>query len=379
MRSRLLFFMAAITAGLITQAQNTFPINGSVGIGTSRPDASALFQVRSTTKGVIIPRHTRAQRLAIVNPATGLLVYQRDDVKGFYVYDSSWKAVTPDLTSLADRALNNLTQPTAINMDLLPDVGNTRSLGYEELRWANLYLSNDLWAGNNLIVGNNLEVGRNLQVEGDIYGQDGTIFSMRGYYNTFLGTGAGRYSECGEEGAANNTVVGADALLENRTGTGNTAVGSGALEQNEGNSNSAFGAYALAFYKSGYMNTAVGYMAITGEGVSSGSYNTAVGSEVLQYNSGNGNSALGSSALFHNTKGSFNTAVGRNAMGGDSLGGGSYNTAVGADALKGNTSGRFNTAIGEGSLTANTTSSENQFRKYGCRAPCFSWQYYRSA
>jgi hypothetical protein len=52
---------------------------GSVGIGTASPTASALLDVSSTTKGVLIPRMTTTQRNAISSPAIGLQIYNTDD------------------------------------------------------------------------------------------------------------------------------------------------------------------------------------------------------------------------------------------------------------------------------------------------------------
>lgn len=54
------------------------------GIGTATPDASAMLQVESTTKGFLVPRMLSAQRLAIADPAPGLIVYQTDGTAGFY-------------------------------------------------------------------------------------------------------------------------------------------------------------------------------------------------------------------------------------------------------------------------------------------------------
>ncbi|HET6400477.1 MAG TPA: hypothetical protein VFH95_03675 [Candidatus Kapabacteria bacterium] len=51
---------------------------GNVGIGTTAPDASALLDLTSTSRGLLIPRMTEAQKLAISSPATGLLVYETD-------------------------------------------------------------------------------------------------------------------------------------------------------------------------------------------------------------------------------------------------------------------------------------------------------------
>lgn len=58
----------------------------NVGIGTLTPDASAILELSASDKGILIPRLSAAQRLAIVNPATGLLVYDTDS-SGFWYYN----------------------------------------------------------------------------------------------------------------------------------------------------------------------------------------------------------------------------------------------------------------------------------------------------
>ncbi len=78
----LLYFLIGIP--FLIHAQN-------VGIGTATPHASAKLDVQSTTSGLLIPRMTSAQRTAIANPATGLLVYQLNGTTGFYYYNgTSW-------------------------------------------------------------------------------------------------------------------------------------------------------------------------------------------------------------------------------------------------------------------------------------------------
>ena len=49
-----------------------------VGIGTTSPNASALLDITSTTKGFLPPRMTGAQAEAIGTPAAGLMVYSTD-------------------------------------------------------------------------------------------------------------------------------------------------------------------------------------------------------------------------------------------------------------------------------------------------------------
>ncbi|MBC5834701.1 tail fiber domain-containing protein [Flavobacterium sp. F372] len=63
-----------------------------VGIGTTTPNASSALDITSTTGGMLIPRMTQVQRLAIGTPANGLLVYQNNLTAGFYYWDGTvWK------------------------------------------------------------------------------------------------------------------------------------------------------------------------------------------------------------------------------------------------------------------------------------------------
>lgn len=67
----------------------------NIGIGTNAPNASAMLDITSTTKGLLIPRMTLAQRNAITTPATGLMVYQTDNTAGFYYYNgSAWAGIS---------------------------------------------------------------------------------------------------------------------------------------------------------------------------------------------------------------------------------------------------------------------------------------------
>ncbi|MDQ2769447.1 MAG: hypothetical protein M3Y54_02975, partial [Bacteroidota bacterium] len=63
--------------------------HAQVGINTPTPNASSVLDLVSTSKGLLVPRMTTAQRTAIASPATGLLVYQTNGTTGFYVYDGS--------------------------------------------------------------------------------------------------------------------------------------------------------------------------------------------------------------------------------------------------------------------------------------------------
>jgi len=63
----------------------------SVSINTdgSAANASAMLDVKSSTKGLLIPRLTKAEKNAVAAPATGLLIYQTGpDSAGFYYYQN---------------------------------------------------------------------------------------------------------------------------------------------------------------------------------------------------------------------------------------------------------------------------------------------------
>ena len=72
---------ALISTSVLTHAQ--------VGVGTTTPDASSILEVQSTTQGMLTPRMTSTQRVAINSPANGLIVYQTDGIAGFYYYTGS--------------------------------------------------------------------------------------------------------------------------------------------------------------------------------------------------------------------------------------------------------------------------------------------------
>lgn len=66
---------------------------GQVGINSdgSNPDPSSMLDIKSTSKGILIPRMTSSERGAISSPSSGLMVYQTNGTTGFYFYDgSSW-------------------------------------------------------------------------------------------------------------------------------------------------------------------------------------------------------------------------------------------------------------------------------------------------
>jgi len=106
---------------------------GNIGIGNPAPAASALLDVKSTTRGILIPRMTMAQRDAIISPVAGLLIYQTNSTPGFYYYSGGWNPIG------ANSTLSNLGATTKINANLTPGVNNSLTLGTTAMRWKNIY------------------------------------------------------------------------------------------------------------------------------------------------------------------------------------------------------------------------------------------------
>lgn len=63
---------------------------GSVNIGSTTLNASALLAITSTTQGFLMPRMTDTQKTAIASPASGLMVYDTVNLAPSYYNGTSW-------------------------------------------------------------------------------------------------------------------------------------------------------------------------------------------------------------------------------------------------------------------------------------------------
>ena len=81
---RFLLCLSLLSLKTLVFAQN-------VGIGTTSPNSSAILDLSSTTRGLLIPRMNTGQRTAIVSPTAGLIVFDTD-FKEYYHHDgTSWR------------------------------------------------------------------------------------------------------------------------------------------------------------------------------------------------------------------------------------------------------------------------------------------------
>jgi len=70
----------------------------------SPAEAGSALDIKSTAGGILIPRMTMAQRNAIANPPSSLLIYQTDNTSGFYFNSGTpsspdWKRLQIDLSN----------------------------------------------------------------------------------------------------------------------------------------------------------------------------------------------------------------------------------------------------------------------------------------
>ena len=82
MKMKSLFLIICVLVFLTSFAQ--------VGIGTTNADASSMLEVKSTTKGVLVPRMTSTERTGILLPAIGLLVFDNTTQTFWYYKSTGW-------------------------------------------------------------------------------------------------------------------------------------------------------------------------------------------------------------------------------------------------------------------------------------------------
>jgi trimeric autotransporter adhesin len=266
----------------------------SVGINNPTPAASAILDVTSTDKGLLTPRMSTAQRLAIPTPASGLVVYDNSTNQFFYFNSTAWVAFSA--SGLAWNITGNAgTDPlvnfigTTDNQPLIFRVANTHAGAIDP------FLTSVYFGKNSGIV--------NTGYENAFFGHEAGLNNSSGNSNAFFGAEAGRNNTTG----IGNSLFGWAAGHNSSTTTYNSFFGYRAGEFNDGSfnsffgagsgaatlnsSNSFFGALTGPFNVSGGNNTFIGHTA--GHNTVSGSNNTFVGQAAGYYNTGEKNTALG--------------------------------------------------------------------------------------
>lgn len=304
----------------------------NVGIGTSNPNASAMLEISSPNKGLLIPQVSLTDIndiITVLSPVNSLLIYNRATAgtgaaavtPGFYFWDglsNTWSRLATASNNTGAWSLTGNTSTTQTN-NFIGTADNQ----------ALLFKINNINAGYLGLAGNTY------------WGLKSGNINSTGISNVAIGSAALAQTN----NRSNLVAVGDSALLNN---------GTGATIATEAINNTAIGSKALYLNNVGSYNTALGFNALWLN--TSGTYNTATGDNALRANStGMQNTANGRGAMFFNTTGSFNTANGVASLGLNISGNG--NTASGSNAMFNNTTGYSNVAVGVNALKLNTTKS----------------------
>ena len=353
-------------------------LRAQVAINTmgTEADASAMLDVASTEKGLLIPRMTMEEREAIQNPANGLLVYQTDNTEGFYYYNyNAWNKLNSEGDSWSLKGNSGINQyqnfiGTTDENDLKFRVNNQNILTItKEGKFFN-------------------DGDKGSVCFGFYAGANDTSSSYR--YNVFIGSYAGYKTNSGNQ----NVAIGSSSLKSNLNGKYNNSIGAYAMyKTTSGNYNCAFGREALYSNTNGIGNIATGYQALYSD--TSGNYNVSTGYMSMRYGKkgdnnialgyktlfrsvADNNIAIGHKALYNNINGTSNIAIGPGSMSSNTKGScqvaigdstlyqsglfsdsSSNNVAVGSKALYHDRTGSYNTALGSHALNGNNDGNSN--------------------
>ncbi len=382
----------------------------------AQPDASAILDISSNNKGLLIPRVTTTLRNEISTTQSGLLVYDTT-TESFWYYDNtqtSWIEIVVDGVMGIDGLSDGKADASSVflgNSSGTNDDGdnNNSALGFKSLFSSTSGAHNTSLGSYNMFY--NTSGSRNVSIgrKSNYYNQEGNNNTIVGYWagtgtsnhnksgNIFLGYMAG-YSETGdnklyiENSSSSTPLIGGDfstreiylngtiKITDGSQGSGKILTsgvdGTATWEQNS----AAFDIDGLSDAKADASNLFLGnYSGVNDDGDNK---TTGVGINSLYWNSsGTRNTALGYKSAYRNTTGISNVAIGGEALYfnttknnlvaiGDSAlyynGNNSptsiqatLNTAIGSKAMLNNSTGYNNSSLGSKSLYSNTTGFNN--------------------
>src|SRR5688572_13510968 len=189
-----IFLMICITRSGFTQV--------SINPTGTPPHATAILDLTSTSKGVLIPRMSTGDRNLIMTPATGLLIYNTTNNKYNFYSGSGWV----EMASGSSNKIIDTDGDTKVDVELYPDID---------------YISMQV-AGNErvAVLSNRIEMffpGGSIAIGEETGSQDDGTSNL----NTTLGTSAGVSLISGEH----NVNIGAGAGANNFEGSDNTNLG----------------------------------------------------------------------------------------------------------------------------------------------------------
>jgi hypothetical protein len=263
-----IYMFIAVCLAMISQAAGQVAVNTDGAL----PVPSAMLEVTSTTKGMLIPRMTTAQRTAIASPATGLLVYDNTTQSFWYYYPQGWKELASGGIA-ASSYIEDADGTTRVETEKNPNENKIRFTltGAERMRLESKWL-NTTFPNYGLSIGDSAGASNVTGYDNTFIGYHAGRYNTTGDYNTFIGKDAGQANTSG----ANNTFTGRSSGFRNTTGYHNSFYGmKSGIENTTGLENSFFGYYSGFYNTTGYKNTYIGTQA--GFNNKTGDANTAIG------------------------------------------------------------------------------------------------------
>lgn len=349
MKNPTLFLLCYLLTIQLSIAQN-------VGINEdgSSPDPSAMLDVKSNNKGLLIPR-TDTTTVNASNPVSGLMIYQSSDATFYFFDGNKWIAFAKSTDRFSKIVDEDNDTYVHVEQTTDNDTIHFGVAGQEIMYLDTTHLHLGFGQYNNVLIGNDTYLS-NIDRQNIIAIGDSTLVNNGvGFTNDFQGS--------------NLVAIGRNALKENTIGLSNIAISSNALRSNlNGNFNIGIGNNALSSNLDGYSNIAIGDNSLPKN--ESGTNNIAIGDISLFRNQdGSYNTTLGASTLLENLSGNYNTALGYNAgrnvtssnntlvgaRAGELMGFASNNTYLGHESGYKTTTSSFNVAIGPRALYSQQT------------------------
>ncbi len=262
-----------------------------VGINTdnSTPDASAILDIKSTEKGVLVPRLTSAQRTAIASPATGLLVFDTDTESFWFKGASAWLELNDDVENILVDADGDTKIQVEENAD--EDVIRFDISGTEHFRMQAGGRLEILNSGSSIFMGEGAGENDDLTDNKNIFiGEHAANSNTSGNHNVAIGNEAMESNSTGMM----NIAIGGRSLENNTFGGNNLAIGYRALGGNTtGELNVAIGEQSGLKNQEGFMNVLIGNHAGSGFNVHDKEKNVMIGYHAGRFNEGNNNIFIG--------------------------------------------------------------------------------------
>lgn len=250
----------------------------SVGINATGnpPHASAILDLESTDKGMLVPRMNSSDRMNISPLTAGLLVYDTDEAEFWYYDGTAWKSTAQgSVDEIADTDNDTKIQVEEGNDEdvIRFDVGGIERMNLQDNANGQGLLQLNL-GNSNLSVGQSAGLFLNTGGYNSFFGQMAGSATNTGHSNAFIGYEAGTANDAGHS----NVFIGRAAGSDNEDGNNNLFIGRGAgLNNVSGSGNVFLSRNAGINNNSGSNNIAIGFGA--GESNSTGSGNVFLGHE----------------------------------------------------------------------------------------------------